>query len=151
MPQTGGGGGPQVPKGVGKGLHGQAGWWVLKNPYYIATAGLAGKGEYIIEQSVNRPTPTAGVTVAAGPFDTQAEAQAWASSHSSLIGKITNPLDGLVSIGNFFSSLGQANTWIRIAEGVLGIALIIIGLAKLASGTAVGKTAAKVGKAAAIL
>ena len=62
-----------------------------------------------------------------------------------------SPLGGIAAIGDFFGRLTEANTWIRVAEFVLGAALIIVGLAKLASGTAAGKAALKVGKAAAIL
>ena len=40
-------------------------------------------------------------------------------------------LSGLDAIGNFFSQLGQANTWIRIGEVLLGIVLIGIGLARI--------------------
>ena len=60
-------------------------------------------------------------------------------------------LGGLSAIGDFFSKLGQANTWIRVAEVLLGLGLIIVGMAKLGSGTAAGKAALKAGKAAAIL
>jgi len=58
---------------------------------------------------------------------------------------------GLSQIGTFFHSLGEANTWIRVAEVLLGLGLIIVGLAKLASGTPAGKAALKAGKAVAIL
>jgi hypothetical protein len=61
------------------------------------------------------------------------------------------PLTGLAAIGDFFQRITQANTWIRIAEVVLGFGLIVVGLAQLASGTAAGKTALKAGKAAALL
>jgi hypothetical protein len=60
-------------------------------------------------------------------------------------------LGGLAAIGDFFQRLTQASTWIRAAEVVLGLGLIIVGLAHLASGTAVGRAAMKAGKAAAIL
>lgn len=66
-------------------------------------------------------------------------------------GQPNNPLSGLAAIGDFFSRLTQASTWIRVAEVLLGAGLIIVGLAKLASGTPVGKAAVKAGKAAAIL
>lgn len=60
-------------------------------------------------------------------------------------------LSGLAAIGDFFSRLTQASTWLRVAEVALGAALLIIGLAKLASNTPVGRAAAKAGKAARIL
>lgn len=58
---------------------------------------------------------------------------------------------GLSQIGTFFHSLGEANTWIRVAEVLLGLGLIIVGLARLASGTSAGKAAMKAGKAVRIL
>jgi len=65
--------------------------------------------------------------------------------------KSLNPLTGLAAIGDFFQRLTQASTWVRIAEGLLGLGLVIVGLAHLASGTAVGRAAAKAGKAAMLL
>lgn len=44
---------------------------------------------------------------------------------------VGNPLSGLDAIGAFFSTLTQANTWLRIGEGLLGIVLIGISLAKI--------------------
>jgi hypothetical protein len=95
-----------------------------------------------------------------GPFAT--EAQALAAQHPTQ--QSPNPLtdakqaaehsktfSGLAAIGDFFSRLTKANTWIRVAEVVLGAGLIIVGLAHLASGTAVGKAATKAGKAVALL
>jgi hypothetical protein len=58
---------------------------------------------------------------------------------------------GLAAIGDFFSKLGQANTWLRVAEVLLGAGIIIVALAKLASDTPAGRAAVKAGKAAAIL
>jgi hypothetical protein len=55
-------------------------------------------------------------------------------------------LGGIAAIGQFFDRLTEGNTWVRIGEVVLGLALIIVGTAKLFSTTAVGKTAAKVAK-----
>lgn len=53
----------------------------------------------------------------------------------------TNLLPGLANIGAFFDKLGEANTWIRVAEILLGAALILTGVAKLLSGTSVGQAA----------
>lgn len=61
---------------------------------------------------------------------------------------VSNPLDWLSNIADFFSRLSQANTWIRIAEFGLGGALILVGVAHMAKGTQVGQTAAKVAKTA---
>lgn len=40
-------------------------------------------------------------------------------------------LSGLDAIGAFFSSLGEANTWLRVGEVALGLILIAVGVAKL--------------------
>jgi hypothetical protein len=63
----------------------------------------------------------------------------------------STPLDWLSTIGQFFSRLGQANTWLRIGEFLLGAALVVVGTAHLMSGTPVGRAAAGVVKKAAIL
>lgn len=60
-------------------------------------------------------------------------------------------LSPLAAVGDFLSRLTSANTWLRVAEVLLGTALIIVALAKLAGDTPIGRTAAKVGKAAMIL
>jgi len=59
-----------------------------------------------------------------------------------------NPLDYLKPIGTFFNSLGQAHTWIRVAEFLIGGALILVTLDKLLSGTTAGKQVHKVTTAA---
>lgn len=63
----------------------------------------------------------------------------------------SSPLDWLSTIGQFFSRLGQANTWLRIGEFLLGSALIVVGAAHLMSNTPMGRAAAGVVKKAAIL
>jgi hypothetical protein len=40
-------------------------------------------------------------------------------------------IPGLQQIGTFFGALAEGNTWIRVAEGLLGIILIAVGLARL--------------------
>jgi hypothetical protein len=61
-----------------------------------------------------------------------------------------NSIPGLANIGAFFDRLGQAATWIRVAEIILGGALILAGVAKLISGTAAGQAAGTALKAAAL-
>ena len=46
-------------------------------------------------------------------------------------GPVGNPLTGLAAIGDFFSRLSQANTWLRLGEGILGIMLIAVGVARM--------------------
>jgi hypothetical protein len=68
------------------------------------------------------------------------------------VGKaVGNPLSGLAAIGNFFNLLTQRQTLIRIAEGVIGLGLIVVGLAKLAEGTPIGKAAGTVARTARIM
>lgn len=55
-----------------------------------------------------------------------------------------NPLSGLDAIGNFFNLLTDRQTLMRLAEGAIGIMLIVVAIAKLADGTQTGKVAAKV-------
>lgn len=71
-------------------------------------------------QQATAGTPAGNATQAAK--NTYHAAQAAASA---------NPLSGLAAIGDFFSRLSQANTWLRIGEGLLGIILIAVGLAKM--------------------
>lgn len=55
---------------------------------------------------------------------------------------ISNPLTGLAAIGDFFQRLTQKSTWVRIAEVVLGLLLVVVGLSKLSGvSSAVVKTA----------
>ena len=58
---------------------------------------------------------------------------------------ITNPLDFLGEIGDFFNALTQKNTWIRIAKVVIGGSLLIIGIAHMTGAEdVVSRTARKV-------
>lgn len=45
--------------------------------------------------------------------------------------KVTNPLDWLSNIGQFFSALTQPNLWLRISKVLLGGTLVVAGLIKL--------------------
>ena len=49
------------------------------------------------------------------------------------IGKVpgASTLTGLDAIGGFFNQIGQANTWIRVGEAILGIVLIGVGIARI--------------------
>lgn len=42
-----------------------------------------------------------------------------------------NDIPGVQAIGDFFSRLTEANTWIRIGEGLLGVILLAVGAAKM--------------------
>lgn len=90
-----------------------------------------------------------------GPFQTRAAAQTYKNAigkgaivpptGTPIVGNVhvPNPLSGLQAIGKFFADLSQANTWIRLAEGLLGLALIAVGLAKITNADTTLKKAAK--------
>jgi hypothetical protein len=78
----------------------------------------------------------------AGPFTSQAAAQAYLKVGAQNTGTqipgvditpsggvtASNPLQGLAAIGDFFSRLTQASTWIRVAKVISGGLLLVIGL-----------------------
>lgn len=56
---------------------------------------------------------------------------------------------GIDAVGAFFNRLTEGNTWLRIAEGALGIILIAVALAKLTGAdNVIAKTATTAAKAA---
>lgn len=52
-----------------------------------------------------------------------------------------DPAQWLNKLGNLFTSRG---TWVRVAEGVLGLALVLVAVAELGKGTAIGNAVKKV-------
>jgi hypothetical protein len=77
-------------------------------------------------------------------FSDKASASQYMQSEQSPVASGSPPaLSGLAAIGDFFSRLTQANTWLRVAEGALGIILIAIGLARLTHAVPVATQIAK--------
>ena len=141
-------------------------WWVI---------GFFAAEPESLSQDINGEPPTgvqylqgtsaqaqkaAGIAVngkAFGPYATKAAAQAAVKA-----GKVTGDktaggalitgaaIPGVANIGAFFDRLGQAATWIRVVEIILGGALILAGVAKLMSGTAAGEAAGTALKVAAL-
>jgi hypothetical protein len=80
-----------------------------------------------------------------GPFATKQDAEtSWktggVNQHAGTGGPLptpTNPLTGLAAIGDFFTKIGQRETWIRVAEFVIGGGLIYIGIHAMSKGTAI--------------
>jgi hypothetical protein len=78
-----------------------------------------------------------------GPFKSQTEAKAAKPGPATIVpgvtvspsGKVSGPgstiFNGINAVGDFFNKLSEANTWLRIAEGLLGGILIAVSLAKL--------------------
>jgi hypothetical protein len=50
---------------------------------------------------------------------------------------------GLGAVGEFVKGLGQASTWLRIGEGVLGLVLIAVGVARITNAVPVATKIAK--------
>lgn len=90
-------------------------------------------------------------------FPSKSAAQNWLSQeenpYTSGNPPVPNPLSGLAAIGNSFSQLTQANTWLRLGGGVLGIILIAVGIARMThavpAATAIARKVGAVGLAAA--
>lgn len=61
----------------------------------------------------------------------KAGGQAALNAGSKAVAAVGNPLDWLSNIGQFFSALTQANTWIRITKVLVGGVLVVAGLIKL--------------------
>lgn len=111
-------------------------WWVVNKVSRPGGARGPQQTNYVIEQAATRP-----VNTVAGPYATKAEAQAWQTSANtagnspgSAIGGTASAIGnatGLTAIGDFFSRLTQANTWLRAGEVVLGLVLIAVGIARI--------------------
>lgn len=119
--------------------------------YYAAHSGAASLAtlEQAFADIIALEDLKGGLTAAAAATGT-AENQAITGAAKGAI-QITSWQQGLEAIGRFFAGLGQASTWLRVAEVLLGAGIIIVAAAKLASGTSVGQAAQKAGKAAMIL
>ena len=85
-------------------------------------------------------------------FSSSTAAQSFVSSESSAYGSGSpSALTGLAAIGDFFQRLGQANTWLRVGEVVLGLILIAVGVARITRAVPVATSVAKtVGMVAAV-
>lgn len=73
------------------------------------------------------------------------------AAKASIADPVTNAVPGLSQIGTFFDSLGQANTWIRVGEVILGIILLGVGIAHITKVDNVISKAVKTGAKGAIL
>jgi hypothetical protein len=95
-----------------------------------------------------------------GPFATEAQAKAAVASGSAKTPavtvnpltangvSITNPLDYLEDVGDFFHRLTEAATWERVGEVAVGVLLLYIGVKALTQNTAVGTASKKTSSAA---
>lgn len=146
----------------------------MANPWFVVeedwpTVHPTGVKEFPYQAASQSAIPL-NMSYVAGPFTSQAAAQAYISNPSSGASQsggvvspspeapqsqanvptpsLSNPLAPLADIGNFFHELTQLNTWIRVAEVGVGIILVYVGVKALASNTAVGRAGGSVKKAA---
>lgn len=104
---------------LGNGAYGN--WQVVMGPFPTEAAAKA----------AHPPAGLSAVLTAAG-LAAQVAAQSALGSEPNLPGPtVSNPLDWLSNIGQFFSALTQPNLWLRVAKVLLGGTLVIAGLIKL--------------------
>lgn len=112
-------------------------------PWWVFITGNTRGGTYATVQAASKPANDA-----AGPFATQAAAQAWITAQSAIhlpTIHLPNPFTGINAVGAFFNKLGDRATIVRIVKVVIGAVMIIAGLAKMGA-PAAEKIAAKLPK-----
>jgi hypothetical protein len=107
-------------------------WWVINRQTGGGPRGVLATN-YVVVSGVSRPPSTV-----AGPFATQAQAQAWQSSANtagnspgSAIGGVGSSVinsTGVGAIGDLAQRLTQSSTWIRVGEVLAGLILLYVGL-----------------------
>jgi hypothetical protein len=122
-------------------------WWI----WYNVQSGQP--AQFIEEPTAAAVENATGFPPLAGPFPTKAAAQAYATS-SGITQKttpttpsISNPLDALTEIGDFFHRLTEAETWERLGEVLLGGIIIWAGIKALTTGQSPVRTAARTASA----
>lgn len=131
-------------------------WWVVNQISRPGGPRGPQQTSYVIVQAAARP-----INTVAGPYATKAKAQAWQTSANtagnspgSAAGGTVNAAanaTGLTAIGDFFSRLGQANTWIRVAEVLLGLVLLAVGVARATNAVPIATKIAKTAGEGALL
>lgn len=127
------------------------------NGYETFPSGSAADDAAIVKAGVGGTLSLHNITwtIMGGPYSTKALANAAIpaiqkatpapGAVSQVTQSVTNAVPGLNQIGTFFSDLGQANTWIRVGEVILGVILIGIGIAHITKVENVVSKAVKIG------
>lgn len=114
-------------------------WWVV---YKVEGGGIAQELVASYVQSAVKPktqgTSPGQIESVAGPYPTRADAVSGENQGTTTLGPNPNqtgpPNSGTGSLLGGIIPTDRA-LWTRIAEGTLGVALILVGVAKLAEGT----------------
>jgi hypothetical protein len=112
--------------------------------FYDSHPGMTPEGaasdfiEIILVQGLDTAIST-GVTVgAAAPVGAT---EAGVQGAEQAVNTLLSPTQFLTKL---WSGLTNGHTWVRVAEGVLGIALVLVAVAELGKGTAIGNAVKKV-------
>lgn len=134
---------------------GTAEWWVVNNPIRGGGRLPVYTTHYVVVQSAG--TPDREVS---GPYSTKAEAESYLTSANnygnnpvSAAGQAASDAanaTGLGAIGDFFSKLGNANTWVRVGQVIVGVILLAVGVARITHAVPVATKIAKTAGAVAI-
>jgi hypothetical protein len=113
-------------------------WWEV----YTVEGSDAGEAIPHLVESNTKPKIQGDIEWVIGPYATSADATGGEDNPKKQVkeGKFNGPKpkDPVTSVANFLSDLTSRNTLQRLAEGTIGILLIVVGVAKLTEGTAVG-------------
>jgi hypothetical protein len=108
-------------------------WYNVQGPF--ATEAQANAAIPAIQAKAAAPGEVSQIAQGSGPLAAAAAAA----------GTISNPLDYLADVGDFFHRLTEAAFWERAGEILVGVIILYIGVKSLTQDTAAG-TAAKKGK-----
>jgi hypothetical protein len=139
-------------------------WYVIKYP--LPRTGVQ-QVTYVDASSAQQAAETEpGATVLMGPYDTEADAENAfnnsstgksynANPHSPKSSGVNGPAATESDLpdtpwAGLIAALTSRNTWIRVAEVVIGGGLVIVAISHLAANTQAGQTIISAGKKAAV-
>jgi hypothetical protein len=106
-------------------------WYNVQGPY--ATEAQAKAAIPGIQAKAAAPGEVSQIAQGQGPLAAAAQAA----------GTISNPLDYLADVGDFFHRLTEKAFWERAGEVLAGVIILYIGIKSLTEGTPVGQAASK--------
>jgi len=110
-------------------------WWVVNQVSLPGGPRGPQQTNYVVVQASTRPPNTV-----AGPFATEADAQAWQTSGNTAGNSPGSAAGGVASAAassissSILGPLFQGNIWLRVAEVLIGVVLIGIGLNAMLKG-----------------